>query len=84
MWSNTILRIVCFKEFWHSCRIVDVVQAYKGVVKEKDALEASIKALTSSKQRDVDKTDENQEAIHDPLNVNKEVFLMDILIKDLY
>jgi chaperonin cofactor prefoldin len=48
-------------------------------VKEKEALEASIKALTSSKQRDVDKTEENQEAIYDPLNVNKEVseLLMD-------
>ena len=70
---------MCFKECWHSYLIVDVVQAYKGVVKEKEALEASIKALTSSKQRDVDKTEENQEAIYDPLNVNKEVseFLMD-------
>ena len=66
---------MCFKECWHSCLIVDVVQAYKGVVKEKEALEASIKALTSSKQRDVDKTEENKEAIHDPLNVNKEVHL---------
>ena len=31
----------------YEAKLRDVVQAYKGVVKEKEALEASIKALTS-------------------------------------
>ena len=44
----------------------DVVEAYKGVVKEKEALEASIQALSNSKQ---------EAPAQDPLNVSHEVIL---------
>ncbi|CAC5407469.1 GCC1 [Mytilus coruscus] len=53
----------------YEAKLRDVIQAYKGVIKEKDALEASIKALTSSRQKD---KDENQQSIQDPLNVSQE------------
>ncbi|CAG2186495.1 GCC1 [Mytilus edulis] len=53
----------------YEAKLRDVIQAYKGVIKEKDALEASIKALTSSRQKD---KDENQQSIQDPLNVSQD------------
>ncbi|XP_052105859.1 GRIP and coiled-coil domain-containing protein 1-like isoform X1 [Mytilus californianus] len=60
----------------YEAKLRDVIQAYKGVIKEKDALEASIKALTSSRQKD---KDENQQSIQDPLNVSQEQPLLALL-----
>lgn len=40
-------------EIYYFCYILDVIQAYKGIQKEKDALEASLKALTETKNSTV-------------------------------
>lgn len=56
----------------YETKLRDVVQAYKGVIKEKEALEASIKALTTTKHRDGSKTEDNKRTPQDPLNANQE------------
>ncbi len=44
---------VCLCE-WVSVYCVDVVRAYKGVLKEKEALEATVKALSVAQEKDAD------------------------------
>ncbi|ESP02933.1 hypothetical protein LOTGIDRAFT_212469 [Lottia gigantea] len=58
----------------YETRLRDVIRAYKGSVKEKEALEASVKVLSEQSNRPDKKETKQQDgsSIQDPLNTNSE------------
>ena len=72
----------------------DIISAYKGILKEKEALEASFQCLTNSKKlspasldngdkdNDQEKSDKEKSGFSDPLQVNVKIyyFLLDLFL----